>query len=83
MKREDPATGPAGELILYQTEDGRSRIECRFDRGSIWLTQALISELFQTSIPNIIQHIQNILNEGELIPEATTKDYLVVRHFST
>lgn len=71
---------PGSELVLYKTEDGRIRIECRFDRGTIWLSQALLAELYQTSIPNVISHIQNILAEGELAAEATTQEYLVVRH---
>lgn len=70
---------PGGELVLYQTEDGRTRIECRFEGGTIWLTQALLAELYQTSIPNVISHIRNILEEGELAAEATTQDFLVVR----
>ncbi len=69
---------PGGELVLYRTEDGGIRIECRFDRGTIWLSQALLAELYKTSIPNVISHIQNILAEGELSAEATTQEYLVV-----
>jgi hypothetical protein len=79
MSRRDDGGEPAGELILYQAEDGRTRIECRFDRGSIWLTQNLMAELYQTTIPNIVQHVRNILKEREVDPSATTKDYLVVR----
>ncbi len=78
MTTMDPPE-PGGELVLYQTEDGRTRIECRFDRGTIWLTQAQIAILFQTSVQNVNRHILNILDEGELVPEATIKDYLMVR----
>jgi hypothetical protein len=70
---------PGGELILYQAEDGKTRIECRFDQGTLWLTQAQMAELFQTSIPNVIKHIGNILKEGELTPAATTESYSQVR----
>lgn len=70
---------PGGEIILYQTEDGRTRIECRFEDHTIWLSQALIAELFQTSVPNINLHIKNILAEGELTEAATIKDCLIVR----
>lgn len=70
---------PGGELLLYQSEDGRTRIECRFDQGSIWLSQALIAQLFQCSIQNANAHILNILRERELDPAATIKDYLIVR----
>jgi hypothetical protein len=70
---------PKGELILYQTEDGRTRIECRFEGETIWLTQALMAELFQTTLQNINLHLQNIYEEGELDPEATIKSYLMAR----
>ena len=70
---------PKGELILYQTEDGRTRIECRFEDETIWLTQALMAELFQTTLQNINLHLQHIYEEGELDPGATIKSYLMVR----
>jgi hypothetical protein len=70
---------PKGELILYQTEDGRTRIECRFEGETMWLTQALMAELFQTTLQNINLHLQNLYEEGELDPEATIKSYLMVR----
>ena len=70
---------PKGELILYQTEDGRTRIECRFEGETLWLTQSLMAELFQTTLQNINLHLQNIYEEGELDPSATIKSYLMVR----
>jgi hypothetical protein len=70
---------PGGELILYQAEDGKTRIECRFDQGTLWLSQAQMAELFQTSISNVIKHIGNILDEGELTSAATTESYSQVR----
>ncbi|MDO9041411.1 MAG: virulence RhuM family protein [Desulfocapsaceae bacterium] len=70
---------PGGELILYQTEDGRTRIECRFEDETLWLSQVLMADLFQTTTPNINLHIKNILAEGELSEAATIKDYLIVR----
>lgn len=57
---------PKGELILYQTEDGRTRIECRFEGETVWLTQALIANLFQRTPQNITQHLREIYTEGEL-----------------
>ena len=71
-------SGPASELILYQTEDGRTRIECRFEDETIWLSQALMADLFQTSVQNVNLHILNILEDGEA-GEATIKEYLIVR----
>jgi hypothetical protein len=70
---------PAGELILYQTEDGHTRIQCRLDQQTLWLTQAQIAELFQTSVANINMHIKAIYDEGELAAEATVQPYLTVR----
>lgn len=67
------------ELILYQTEDGKSRLEVRFDGETVWLTQLQMAELFQTSVPNINIHLRNIFAEGELVPEATIKDSLIVQ----
>ena len=70
---------PKGAMILYQTEDGRTRIECRFEGETVWLTQAMMAELFQTTLQNISLHLQNIYEEGELDPGATIKSYLIVR----
>ncbi|MFN8066598.1 MAG: virulence RhuM family protein [Vicinamibacterales bacterium] len=72
-----------GELILYQTEDGRTRIECRFDGETLWLTQAQMAELFQTTLQNINLHLQNVYEDGELAQEATIKSYLMVRSEGT
>lgn len=70
---------PASDIILYQTEDGRNKIEVRLEHETVWLTQQLMAELFQTTQQNISLHIQNIYAEGELRPEATHKDFLSVR----
>jgi hypothetical protein len=69
----------SGELVLYRTEDGSSRVECRFADGTIWLTQIQLSELFQTTVPNINLHLKAIYAEGELEAAATIKSYLIVR----
>jgi hypothetical protein len=73
------APKPTGEIVLYRTEDGQTRVECRFADQNIWLTQVLLAELFQTTVPNVNIHIGNILREAELTAEATIKDYLIVR----
>jgi hypothetical protein len=66
-------------LILYQTEDGQTRVQCRFEDGSIWLTQAQIADVFQTTPQNVTLHLKAIFAEGELREEVTCKDYLHVR----
>jgi hypothetical protein len=68
-----------GEFLLYRTEDGRSRLEIRFDGETLWLTQAQMAELFQTSPQNITQHLRAIYAEGEADPAATCKEHLQVR----
>ena len=67
------------QFLIYQTEDGRVKIDVRFEDESVWLTQQMMSDLFQTSRQNITLHISNIYEEGELQPEATSKEYLLVR----
>jgi hypothetical protein len=69
----------AGEIILYVTEDGETRIALREIDGNVWLTQAQIGELFQVTPQAVTQHIRAIYDEGELRPEATCNDYLQVR----
>ncbi len=69
---------PQSEFILYQTEDGRTRIQCRFENETMWLTQAQIAELFQTTPQNVTLHLKAIFAEGELNEPATCKDYLQV-----
>jgi hypothetical protein len=75
MPNELPTTG----IVLYQTEDGRTRVQCRFENETLWLTQALIAELFQITPQNVTMHLKAIFEEGELLEEATCKDFLQVR----
>jgi hypothetical protein len=70
---------PQSEFLLSQTEDGRTRIQCRFENETIWLTQAQIADLFQTTPQNVTLHLKAIFAEGELEEAATCKDYLQVR----
>jgi hypothetical protein len=77
--REPGDTTPATDLILYQTEDGKTRIQCRFEDENLWLTQAQMAELFQTTPQNITQHIKAIYEEAELAEDSTCKQFLQVR----
>jgi len=72
-------TPPQSSMILYQTEDGRTRIQCRFENETIWLTQALIAELFQKDVRTINEHLGNIFEEGELSRSATIRKFRIVR----
>lgn len=73
------APTPGGEFLLYQTEDGRTRIQCRLEAETLWLTQAQMAELFQTTPQNVTLHLKAIFAEGELLEAATCKEYLQVR----
>jgi hypothetical protein len=77
MNRQDDPD--QGEMILYQTDDGLVKLDVRLQDETIWLTQSTMAELFQTTQQNISLHIQNIYEEGELAPDATHKDFLLVR----
>ncbi|MDX9906493.1 MAG: virulence RhuM family protein [Bacteroidales bacterium] len=67
------------EILLYQTEDGQSKVEVRLENETVWLTQAQMVELFQTTKQNISLHVRNIFQEGELEEDLTVKDYLTVQ----
>ena len=68
-----------GELILYRTEDGRDQFQLRIADGSVWMTQAEIAALFETSVQNVSLHIKEILSDNELSAQATIKESLIVR----
>jgi len=68
-----------GEILFYQTEDGSARIECRFEEETIWLSQALIAELYQKDVRTVSEHLKNIFEEGELDPGATIRKFRIVR----
>ena len=74
-----PPVPPMGEIVLYQTEDGRTRVECRFANETLWLSQALIAELFQKDVRTINEHLQNIFDEGEIDAGATIRKFRIVR----
>jgi hypothetical protein len=69
------ASPPATELVLYQTEDGRTRVQVRLDEGTVWLSQRLMAELFQVSVPTINEHVGNVFDEGEAEPAATIRKF--------
>lgn len=67
------------EIIIYQTQDGQTKIDVRLENETVWLTQNQMAELFQTTKQNISLHIKNIFEEGELSENSTVKDYLTVQ----
>ncbi|HSN23989.1 MAG TPA: virulence RhuM family protein, partial [Methylomicrobium sp.] len=76
---EEKGLQTASQVLIYQTEDGRTKVEVRLQDETVWLTQQHIAELFQSSKQNVSHHIKSIFDEGELVPEATVKKYLTVR----
>ncbi len=77
MRKKKEQIPVKSDLILYQTEDGKTRIEVRLQDETVWLSQKLMAELFQTTVPNINMHINNIFEEGELEAESVIKDFLI------
>jgi hypothetical protein len=79
MPKNRPSTLPTGEIFLYPTEDGRTRVECRFADETLWLSQALIAELFQISVPTVNAHLKSIFDEAEVQPGPTIRKFPIVR----
>ncbi|MCX6251549.1 MAG: virulence RhuM family protein [Bacteroidetes bacterium] len=67
------------QIIIYQTEDGKTKLDVRLENETVWLSQKLMAELFQTTVPNINMHLKNIFEEGELEEKATIKEFLIVQ----
>ncbi|MDZ4314252.1 MAG: virulence RhuM family protein [Azonexus sp.] len=76
-KKAEPT--PRAELVIYATDDGVAQFYLRAEGGTVWLSQLELAELFQTSKQNVSLHIKNILADGELLAEATVKEYLTVQ----
>ena len=68
-----------GEIIIYQTEDGLTKLDVRMEDETVWLTQQQMAELFQTSRTNVVDHIKNIYEEGELDENSTCRKFRQVR----
>lgn len=67
------------QIVIYQTESGETKLDVRFQDETVWLTQKLMAELFQTTPQNITIHLKNIFEEGELQENRTIKDFLIVQ----
>jgi hypothetical protein len=68
-----------GEILIYRSKQGKTKIDVRLENESVWLTQKQLAELFQTTVPNINMHIKNIIGEGELEAVRTIQDFLIVQ----
>lgn len=69
-----------GEILIYNSEEGNTKIDVRLENENVWLTQKMLAELFQTTPQKITIHLKNIYNEGELKEEATCKEFLQVQN---
>lgn len=72
-------TDAYGEILIYQTDDGQTNIEVKIEDDTVWLTQQQMSELFQTSRTNVVEHIKHIYEEGELDEISTCRNFRQVR----
>lgn len=77
MKKKNGPVSAKGELILYQTEDGKTRVEVKLQDETVWLTQKLMAELFQKDVRTVNEHIKNIFDEGELAPESVVRKFRI------
>ncbi len=78
VKKNEPMP-LSGEMLLYETEDGTARVECRFIDESLWLSQSLIAVLFGVSVKTANEHLKNIYDSDELHPEATIRKFRIVQ----
>ena len=76
---EQPNLPAKGQIIVYPSEDGRVKIEVRLENETVWLTQAHMAELFQVGVQTINYHLKEIFESGELAPEATIRNFRIVR----
>ena len=68
------------QIVIYQSEDGQTQVDVRLENETVWLTQAQMVELFQTTKQNVSLHVGNVFKEGELEQESTVKEYLTVQN---
>ena len=80
MKRKKESSPGKGELILYLTEDGKTKVEVRLQDETVWLTQRMMADLFQKDVRTINEHIANIYDEGELSPGSTIRKFRIVQN---
>ena len=68
---------PNSAIILYQTEDGRTRVQCQFENETVWLSQKLMAELFGKDVRTVNEHIQNIFEERELVADSVVREFRI------
>lgn len=82
-----PVPKPTGEVLLYQTEDGSTRIEVRLEGETVWLPQKAMADLFQKDVRTVSEHIRNLFDEGELAETAVVRKFRITaadgKHYDT
>lgn len=78
MSNDEPAKS-GGDIIIYQTEDGLTKIDVKFEKDTVWLNQQQMAELYQSSRTNVVEHIKHIYEEGELSESSTCRKFRQVR----
>jgi hypothetical protein len=68
---------PQGEILIYRNDDGSVKLDVKLENETLWMTQQMMSEIFQTTVPNINMHIKNIFEGGELVKDSVLKDSLI------
>lgn len=68
-----------GEILIFQSDDGLTNIEVKFENETVWLSQQQMADLFQTSRTNVVEHIKHIYDEGELKENSTCRKFRQVR----
>src|SRR5664279_1843410 len=76
MSNDSSTPAPGGQFLVYQTQDGKLKIDVRFEGETVWLTQQHMSDLFQTTKQNVSLHIQHVFSEGELSEDSVVKESL-------
>ncbi|CAI0998926.1 Virulence protein [Serratia fonticola] len=83
MTNEYLPQAPAGEFLLFKSADGSTRVECRFEAETLWLSQASMAELYDKDVRTINEHLINIYKEGEFEQNATIRKFRIVRQEGT
>lgn len=79
MSDKDIPQAPAGEFLMFTSDDGRAKVECRFESDSLWLSQSAMADLYGKDVRTINEHLGNIYQEGELVQNATIRKFRIVR----
>ena len=83
MNNNLPVEKHKGDIIIYQSESGETKIDVRFEDETVWLTQAQLCELYQSSKANVSEHIKNIFDEGELDEASTVRNFRTAQNEGT